>query len=254
MAAYAELHCLSNFTFLRGASHPEELTERADKLGYSALAITDECSLAGVVRAHAAAKPLGIKLIVGSEIQLADGPKLVLLAQNREGYGNLSQLVSLGRRRANKGGYRLEMADLEPGLADCLALLIPAADSVGCALRTLTALDGAQCAPYDDARWLAERFPGRAWIAAELLLEQDPAVQLDQLRRLSQASGLPLAAAGDVHMHVRRRKILQDTLSAVRHKTTLAQAATPCSATPNATYAAAANWRGSIRRNCWRKP
>jgi error-prone DNA polymerase len=85
--SYAELHCLSNFTFLRGASHPQELVERAAQLGYSALALTDECSLAGVVRAHVAARALQLKLIIGSEIQLADGPKLVLLAINAAGYG-----------------------------------------------------------------------------------------------------------------------------------------------------------------------
>ena len=100
---YAELHCVSNFSFLRGASHAEELVERAKALGYTALAITDECSFAGLVRAHVAAKTVGIKLIVGTELVLADGMKLVLLAQNRAGYGNLSAIVSLGRRQAEKG-------------------------------------------------------------------------------------------------------------------------------------------------------
>ena len=103
MTQYAELHCLSNFTFLRGASHPEELVARAHALGYAALAITDECSLAGVVRAHGAAKALGLKLLIGAEIRLADGPQLVLLATNRTGYGNLSELITRGRRSAAKG-------------------------------------------------------------------------------------------------------------------------------------------------------
>ena len=88
--AYAELHCLSNFTFLRGASHPRELVERAAQLGYTALALTDECSVAGVVRAHEAAKEQGLSLIVGSEIRLDDGLRLVLLAIDRLGYGNLT--------------------------------------------------------------------------------------------------------------------------------------------------------------------
>src|SRR6266478_7027768 len=88
LPAYAELHCLSNFTFLRGASHPEELVKRAAGLGYSALAVTDECSLAGAVRAHVAAKDVGLPLVIGSEIRLQDGPSLVLLATDREGYGN----------------------------------------------------------------------------------------------------------------------------------------------------------------------
>ena len=90
---YAELHCLSNFSFLRGASHAEELVTRAKELGYAALAITDECSFAGVVRAHVAAKKLGTKLIIGTEIKLVDGMKLVFLAQNRAGYGNLSAII-----------------------------------------------------------------------------------------------------------------------------------------------------------------
>src|SRR5262245_5798161 len=112
LPAYAELHCLTNFTFLRGASHPEELVERAGALGYSALAVTDECSVAGAVRAHIAAKDVGLALIIGTEVQLDDGPKLVLLAANRTGYGNLSELLTTGRRRAEKGGYQLTQADL----------------------------------------------------------------------------------------------------------------------------------------------
>ena len=124
LPAYAELHCVSNFSFLRGASHAEELVERAHALGYSALAITDECSLAGVVRAHVAAKRVGIRLLIGSELTLADGTRLVLLAQNRAGYGNLSAIVSLGRRQAEKGRYRLTRGDLARGVPDCLALWI----------------------------------------------------------------------------------------------------------------------------------
>src|SRR5271169_3341011 len=101
--AYAELHCISNFSFLRGASHAEELVERAHELGYSALAITDECSLAGMVRAHVAAKDAGFKLIVGAAFRLDDGLHLVALAQNRAGYGNLSELITKGRRSVEKG-------------------------------------------------------------------------------------------------------------------------------------------------------
>src|SRR5882762_10113363 len=103
LPAYAELHCLSNFTFLRGASHPEELVKRAAGLGYSALAITDECSLAGAVRAHVAAKDIGLPLVIGSEIRLQDGPRLVLLATDREGFVNLSELIPRGRLMAYTG-------------------------------------------------------------------------------------------------------------------------------------------------------
>ena len=125
MNDYAELHCLSNFTFLRGASHPEELVTRAHELGYAALAITDECSLAGIVRAHVAAKACGLKLIVGSEIRFADGPGIVLLATDRTGYGNLSELITKGRRSDIKGRYSLALSDIQNGLPGCLALLLP---------------------------------------------------------------------------------------------------------------------------------
>ena len=119
---YAELHCLSNFSFLRGASHPEELVAQAVAQGYTALALTDDCSLAGVVRAHLAAKEAGLKLIVGSEMvvtmETTAGPgtgglRLVFLAGNRHGYGNLSALITLARRRAEKGCYLLQRFDLE---------------------------------------------------------------------------------------------------------------------------------------------
>ena len=115
--SYAELHCLSNFSFLRGASHPEELVERAAHLGYTALAITDECSVAGVVRAHLAARNHALKLIVGTELRLDDGLRCVLLATNRVGYAQLCRLITRGRRAARKGEYKLERRDLE-GEAD----------------------------------------------------------------------------------------------------------------------------------------
>jgi len=196
---YAELHCLSNFTFLRAASRPEELVERAQALGYVALAITDECSVAGAVRAHVAAKQSGLKLIIGTEIRLDDGLKLVLLATNRRGYGSLCALITRGRTRSPKGHYHLARCDLEDGLSGCLVLLVP----------------GARPDP-EDARYVAERFPGRAWIAVELLCGPNDRARLAALRETGVHSGLPLVAAGDVHMHVRSRRPLQDTLTAIR--------------------------------------
>ncbi len=196
---YAELHCLSNFTFLRGASQPEELVARAISLGYAALAITDECSLAGVVRAHVAAREAKLPLIIGSEIRLHDGPTLVLIATDRAGYGALSRLITLGRRRSGKGTYRIERQDFDARLPGCLALLVP-----GVELRV------------EDARWLAERFPDRSWICAELLLGPNDRARLAALRELSAAGGIPLVAAGDVHMHRRSRRPLQDVLTAIR--------------------------------------
>jgi len=201
---YAELHCLSNFSFLRGASHADELVERAKELGYSALAITDECSFAGVVRAHVAAKQVGLKLLIGSELVLTGGIKLVLLAQNRAGYGNLCAIITLARRRAEKGSYRLSHHDLVRGVPDCLALWIA----------------GAQ-ATLDDASWLRDAFPGRAWIAFERHLQPGDGERLAALRELSAASGLPLCACGDVHMHGRGRRPLQDVLTALRLKTSV---------------------------------
>ena len=123
---YAELHCLSNFTFLRGASRPEELVARAAELGYAALAVTDECSVAGAVRAHVAARERGFRLLLGSELALEDGLRVVCLATGRAGYGALCRLITRGRRSAPKGGYRLGRADLEAaGLDDCLLLWLP---------------------------------------------------------------------------------------------------------------------------------
>lgn len=205
---YAELHCLTHFTFLRGASAPDELVTRAAELGYAALAITDECSLAGVVRAHLAWRTLPeprMQLIIGSELQLVDGPKLVLLACDRDGYGNLSELITLGRMRADKGHYQLTRADLDGGLDGCVALLIP--DSAA-AVRPDTL--------HEQACWLGSRFAGRAWLAVELHLGPDDAGTLQRLQTAGATSGLPLCAAGDVHMHVRRRRRLQDTMTAIR--------------------------------------
>src|ERR1700682_4985762 len=109
---YAELHCLTNYSFLRGASDPEELVHRAAELGYRALAITDECTVAGVVRAHIAAKDSGVKLIIGTELTLADGLKLVLLVANIRGYETMCELITKGRRAADKGEYRLTRDDV----------------------------------------------------------------------------------------------------------------------------------------------
>ena len=204
---YAELHCLSNFSFLRGASHAEELAARAQALGYAALAITDECSFAGVVRAHVAAKQAGLKLIIGTELLLTGGMKLVLLAQNRTGYGNLCAIISLARRRAEKGCYQLSCNDLARGVPDCLALWIATAVSTA-----------------EEARWLAAAFPGRCWIAFERHLQADDAEHLAALRALSAATRLPLVACGDVHMHVRARRALQDVLTALRIKTSVDRA------------------------------
>ncbi|GAB4348593.1 MAG: error-prone DNA polymerase [Gammaproteobacteria bacterium] len=204
---YAELHALSNFSFLRGASHPEELVERAAAAGYAALALTDECSVAGVVRAHLAARESGLKLIVGSELRLADGPRLVLLATDRRGYAALCALITHGRRAAPKGTYRLARADVERVDPErCLALLLPDEEPT-----------------VESARWVAGLFPDRAWLAVELHHGPDDAARLAMLTELGRMCGLPLVAAGDVHMHRRARRPLQDVLTAIRLNRPVAQ-------------------------------
>jgi error-prone DNA polymerase len=194
---YAELHCLSNFSFLRGASHPEELVERAAALGYSALALTDECSLAGAVRAHQAAKECGLKLIHGTEILTEKNLKLVLLATDRKSYGAISSLITTGRRRSKKGTYSLSRSDVE-SLAGTGTLVLWVAGET------------------DESGWLVERFENHAWIAAELHCGPNDRARLSSLKELSRKSGIPLVAAGDVHMHLRSRRRLQDVLTAVR--------------------------------------
>ncbi len=207
--AYAELHAVSNFTFLRGASHPEELVETAAALGYSAIAITDECSLSGIVRAHMAAKISGIKLIVGAEFLLASGRKLVVLARNRRGYASLCRLITMTRRAAEKGSYTpLTRQCCEDGLPDCLVLWVP---------DTCCVLDA-------EDHWLRETFRDRLWIAVELLADGRQAERLQHLVAIGERLKLPLVACGDVHMHRRGRRILQDTLTAIRERTTLHQA------------------------------
>ncbi|MCE4556240.1 error-prone DNA polymerase [Roseateles cellulosilyticus] len=236
---HAELHCLSAFSFLRGASEPQELVERAVTLGYEALALTDECSLAGVVRAHkqlremreaahhdlqqaareagepedaiaAIAQPPLLQLLIGSEFLVRDDAgtprfKLVLLAQNLCGYGNLSQFITQLRRASPvKGEYTLHLRQIaSERLADCLALLVLPREA-----------PDAELLPA--AQWALQHFTGRAWLAVELLREAGDAAWLTRLQALSDATALPLVAAGDVHFHVRSRKALQDVMTATR--------------------------------------
>src|SRR5579863_10415202 len=125
-SGYAELHCLSNFSFLRGASHPQELVERARELGYAALAITDECSVAGIVRAHMTAKAAQLKLLIGAELRLECGLRFVALVQSRLGYARLCRLITRGRRAAIKGRYSLTReAVAAAALEHCFILWLP---------------------------------------------------------------------------------------------------------------------------------
>lgn len=205
--AYAELHCVSNFSFLRGASHPEELVERAHELGYAALAITDECSVAGAVRAHNAAKRCRVPIIIGSEFRLQCGLRFVALAPTRAAYASLSRLITRGRRSAPKGSYCLTRADVEELLGSCLKLWLPA-----------TTPDP------DEAQWLMSLHPDTTWLAIELHLNGQDVERFQQLQRLAASLPLPAVASGDVHMHVPERRYLQDALTAIRHGVTLADA------------------------------
>ena len=203
---YAELLCLSNFSFLRGASRPEELVERAQALGYTALALTDECSLAGIVRAHVAAKEQGLKLLVGSQFQVqCDAPfTLVVLATNLNGYGNLCEFITRLRRTAPKGTYRLTLKHISAdALADCLVIAVPQRGSTQAQMDSV-------------ARWLLLHFMGRCWLGVEQLRLMDDEMRLHRLRQSSELTAVPLVAVGDVHMHLRSRKALQDVLTATR--------------------------------------
>ena len=214
---YAELQCASNFSFLRGASHADDLAARAAQLGYAAIAITDECSLAGVVRAHVEAKKAEIPLIVGAEFGLtnADGSpalRFIALAMTREGYGNLSELITLGRMRADKGSYRLAARDLDHpdpahahlrGLPECIAILSPDY-------------------PADEARldaqmaWFADTFGERAWVALTLHARAMDDIHRGVIEQVASRHGVPVVATGAPIMHVRSRKPLQDVLTAIR--------------------------------------
>jgi error-prone DNA polymerase len=240
LPSYAELVCRSNYSFLNGASHPEELVVRAQALRYAALAITDECSLGGVVRAHVQARQDGLPLIVGALMQLQagmptpdaastapTGPQLALLAMSRRGYGNLAQWITVARRRAPKGEYIALMSDVEgrvpaapmlAGLPDCLALLL-----VGAARVTPGAGDCFETL-FAHTVWLKTWFGDRAALGLALHHGPHDALLLDAAQRVSGLTGVPIAAVGDVRMHTRSRKPLLDVLTATHHRCTVAEA------------------------------
>ncbi|WP_250501285.1 error-prone DNA polymerase [Caballeronia sp. GAWG1-5s-s] len=218
---YAELFAFTNFSFLHGASHGEELVLRASQLGYAGLAVTDECSVAGVVRAHVQAKEEKLPLIIGSYFRLVHASHgaekrpafgLILLAQNREGYGNLCELITLARMRAAKGSYLLTPDDLarpDPeyahlkGMPDCLAILVP----------DFPAKEEALAAQLD---WLRQTFPARAWVGLTLHQRAMDDIHRGVVEYVASRSDVPVVATGNVVMHVRSRKPLQDTMTAIR--------------------------------------
>ncbi|WP_297910258.1 error-prone DNA polymerase [Thiomonas sp.] len=214
--AWAALRCMSNFSFLRGASHPEELVRRAGELGCAALALTDECSLAGVVRAHVAAREAGVKLLVGSQFRLrldaGHEAVLVLLARHRADYAALCRFITGLRRASPKGSYRLELEALlrqPPGA--CLGVLcLPRRADDARLLGWAAALrDGLGAASDQDS--------GQGLLlGVELHRELDDARWLQRLRALSGQLGMELVACPDVQMHAASRQPLHDTLCAIR--------------------------------------
>jgi len=202
---YAELLCLTNFSFQLGASHPRELVERAKELGYAALAIADECSLAGVVRAHEAAETAGLPLIIGSQFRFEEGDRVALLAPTQDAYSQICELITRARRAAPKGTYSIGRADFECGaISETIALWIP----------------GRQITP-ETVEWFARLPAVTAHLAHAHHLEQDSAQRLDALLACGQQFSLPAIAVGDVHYHVRDRRPLHDVLTATRLKTTV---------------------------------
>ncbi len=230
LAGYAELDCVSNFSFLTGASHPGELVQRAAELGYQALALADDCSLAGIVRAHVAAKKLrdagfpDFRLIVGSRFFLdcgAEAPmQIIALARNAEGYGNLAEFITMARVRANpKNTYSLCTQDiLQPdpgyrhlsGLPDCLVIYIPE-----------YGLGSEEMLRQIDL--LTPVFSGRLWVGCAQHYRHDDALHAATLSQAARARGLPVAAAGQVQMHKRSRQPLHDVMTAIRRHETVQQ-------------------------------
>ncbi len=207
MTAYAELEVTTNFSFLRGASHPDELVTRAAELGHAAIGIADRSSLAGVVRAHVAAKAAGIRLVVGARLDFVDGASVLAYPTDRAAYGRLARLITLGRRRAPKGACELRRGDLLEWGAGMVFIMLPP-------VRPDAAF----------AAWLAElgaAFPGSCYLAARHLLRGDDEARLEQLAGIARAHRVPLVATNDVHMHVPERRPLADVLTCIREKCTI---------------------------------
>lgn len=215
---YAELQCLSNYSFLKGASHPAELVERAARLGYRALALTDECSVSGVVRAHVKALELDLPFIVGSTFRLPAplAGELIVLAQDRVGYGQLCSFITQARQRSTKGHYQVLLEDFQltpahpVNLPGCLAIVRPDAQASADDMAYL-------------AQWLASAFAQRAWMGLALHLGVADDAYRFAVREAAQQARLPVTALGSAVMHTRSRKPLHDVLSAIRLGTPVAQ-------------------------------
>ena len=207
MKPYAELSCVTNFSFLRGASHPGELVARAAELGLRALAVTDRNSLAGVVRAHEAARDLNYRIIPGARLVLRDGAEILALPTDRAAYGRLSRLLTLGKRRAPKGECWLDLEDLLETASGMMLIALPGPDP-----GPLEALNGLE----SRLKTLQNAFPGAVFLAAQHHLGGQDEAWIARLEALATACGTPLVATNDVHYHVSERRILQDVLTCIR--------------------------------------
>ena len=238
---YAELHAKSNFSFLEGASHPDELVNEALAQGYATLAVTDRHSLAGVVRAHVAAKECGQKFIVGAEIHPIDAPPLVLWAPDRAAYARLAKLLSRGCRQAPKGQCHLSIDEIATGTAGLLAGVIlqprdfdnrEADLEGGDTIRRFSGATSAsavgrhdwQSNPLGSLTRYRELFDDRCYLLAEITAGPDDDWHVARLIELSKRSRVPLLAAADVHYHVPARQSLHDVLVAIRHGVPVAEA------------------------------
>ncbi len=229
--AYAELHCLSNFSFLRGASHPEELVEQAAELGYAALAITDRNSLAGVVRAHVAAREWNesrperpIRLILGAEITPVDGPAVVLLVPDRAAYGRLCRLITRGRLRCRKGECEIRVDDLAEFAGGMIAIVDADADAQRGAEEDSSGDPRFGSAASGAVQRYRAIFGDDLYLAATLRYDVPDELRLAELAGLSRRLAVPLVATGAVLYHVPERRYLQDVLTCIREKCTLARA------------------------------
>ena len=209
---YAELQVTSNFDFLRGASHPEELAARAASLGLAAIAITDRNSLAGVVRAHLVARETGLKPVIGARLELADGLSTLCFPTDRAAYGRLCRLLTVGKRRAPKGECELYRREVFAHGAGMVFVALPP--------------ESAEDEPAFAAelREWAEAFPGNLHLAAHHLYRGDDSARLARLARLAARAGAPLVATNDVHYHVPGRRPLQDVLTCIRERCTIDEA------------------------------
>jgi len=216
---YAELHCKSNFSFLQGASHAVELVERAKRLGYQAIAVTDRNTLAGIVRAHGAARDVQLQFIVAAELTFVDAPACVVWIPNRKAYGQLCQLLTLGRRRAEKGNCLLYFDDLKEFGNEWIVGVIPDwnAESENLTSDHLRLHEHAKLISTQQLKPFRELFQDDCYLLAELHRGQADLKRLQQLKELSDKANVPLVAAGDVYYHDPSRARLQDTLTAIAH-------------------------------------